>query len=155
MRWLLIDTFTEIRKGEFAKGTRSITRGESALEDSYPAFPQMPSALLLEMMAQVGGVLTGATIDFAKEVVLAKITGAEFPSAVTPPSLLEIEATLKDVGEDAAVTECRVTSAGEEVASGTFFFGLFKTLGEDGRTSVVFSKSFMESFAIRQIAQST
>lgn len=152
MRWLLIDQFTEIRKGEFAKGTRCITRGETALTDSYPAFPVMPSTLLLEMMAQVGGILTGATIDFSKEVVLAKITDAAFASAVTPPSTLEIEARLQSLGEDAAVTECRVLNQGREAAVGTFFFGLFNTLGENGRTSVVFSRSFMESFAIRQIA---
>src|SRR5688500_2231354 len=108
MRWLLVDKFTAIRKGEYAQGLRSVTRSEGALVDDFPAFPVMPPTLLLEMMAQVGGVLTGATIDFSKEVVLAKISAARFPVRVKPPALLVIEAKLIQAGEDLAVTECSI-----------------------------------------------
>ncbi len=150
MRWLLIDQFSEIRKGESAKGYRCITRSEGALTDDFPAFPVMPQSLLCEMMAQVGGVLAGATIDFSKEVVLAKISEAVFYKDVTPPAFLEIRARLADLGEDAAVTECEISDRGEPVAKGNVFFGLFTQLDGDGKGSIVFSKGFMESFAIRQ-----
>lgn len=148
MRWLLIDRFTEIRKGESARALRSVTRSEGALTDDYPAYPVMPAALLLEMMAQTGGVLAGTAVDFAKEVVLAKITDAEFHRSVTPPATLEIEATLSELGESAAVTRCRITRDSEPVADAVIFFGLFE--GIEGGRQVVFSRDFMESFAIRQ-----
>ncbi|MBP9733474.1 MAG: hypothetical protein KBD07_03765 [Candidatus Omnitrophica bacterium] len=150
MRWILVDQFTHIEKGRYARGLRAFTRSEGAVSDLYPCYPVMPPTLMLEMMAQVGGVLVGATIDFSKEVVLAKITDAEFASPVAPPALFEIEAKIGDIGDDAGMTECEVKSAGTTVAKATIFFGLFKHLAEEGKKSIVFSKDFMESFAIRQ-----
>ena len=155
MRWLLIDKFERIEKGKSARGIRNITRAEGALTDDYPAFPVMPPSLMLEMMAQVGGVLTGATVDFSKEVVLAKISSAEFVRRVMPPATLQIDAVLTEIGDSAAITECRITSDGVPVASAVIFFGLFAGLGEDGSGHVVFSRNFMESFAIRQTLAAT
>ena len=43
-----------------------------------------------------------------------------------------------------------IDRAGRTVAKATIFFGLFKHLAEEGKKSIVFSKDFMESFAIRQ-----
>lgn len=150
MRWILVDQFTHIERGRYARGLRAFTRSEGAVSDLYPCYPVMPPTLLLEMMAQVGGVLVGATIDFKKEVVLAKITDAEFTAPAVPPALFEIEARMGDLGDDAGMTECEVRSAGASIAKATIFFGLFAHLGEEGKKSIVFSKDFMDSFAIRQ-----
>ena len=151
MRWLLIDEFTEIRKGSLAKGRKCVTRSDEALTDEFPVFPMVPHPLMCEMMAQVGGVLVGATIDFKKEVVLAKITDARFLRPVVPPASLEIEGALTDLGDTAARTSCLIRSAGEIVAKGDVFFGLFDFLGGSEGRSIVFSENFMESFAIREI----
>lgn len=151
MRWLLVDQFSVIQKGKYAKGIRSVTRSEDALAGDYPSFPIMPPTLLLEMMAQVGGVLVGATIGFSKEVVLAKISQAAFLKRIEPPSILEIEACLSELGDDAAETKCRISRSGELVAEGVIFFGLFTSLDGHPGKSIVFSKSFMESFAIREL----
>lgn len=151
MRWILVDRFEVLEKGKYAKGIRAVTRAEESILDRYPCFPVMPGALLIEMMAQVGGVLVGASIDFQKEVVLAKVSEAIFDKPVCPPNLLTIEADLLDVGEDAASTKCRVSSGGSEVASCEIFFGLFAGLGDEGKRSLVFSKDFMESFALNEL----
>ncbi len=150
MRWILVDQFTHIEKGRYARGVRAFTRSEGAVSDLYPCYPVMPPTLMLEMMAQVGGILTGSTIDFGKEVVLAKITDAEFVSAVTPPALFVIEARMGDLGDDAGMTECQISVDGNVVARANIFFGLFAHLAEEGKKSIVFSKDFMESFAIRE-----
>lgn len=166
MRWILVDQFSHIEKGRYARGVRAFTRSEGAVSDLYPCYPVMQPPLLLEMMAQVGGILVGATIDFGKEVVLAKITDAEFAVPVAPPALFVIEAKMGDLGDDAGMTECQVSVAGSGAAAGsaagtvvaraTIFFGLFTHLAEEGKKSIVFSKDFMESFAIREtIAQTT
>jgi len=153
MRWILIDKFVRIEKGRYAKGVRNVTRSEGALVDSYPCYPVMPSSLLVEMMAQVGGVLVGASIDFSREVVLAKVSGAEFPEAITPPASLEIEGRLGELGPDAAMTECEIRCDGRLVAKTNIFFGLFKGLGENDQKSIVFSKDFVESFALHQVME--
>lgn len=154
MRWILVDHFSHLEKGRYARGVRAFTRSEGAVSDFYPCYPVMPPPLILEMMAQVGGMLVGATIDFGKEVVLAKITDAEFAAPVPPPALFVIEAKMGDLGDDAGMAECQVSVEGSVVARANIFFGLFTHLAEEGKKSIVFSKDFMESFAIRQtIAQ--
>ena len=151
MRWILVDQFTHIEKGRYARGLRAFTRSEGAVSDLYPCYPTIQPTLLLEMMAQVGGILVGATIDFGKEVVLAKITDAEFLAAVMPPAMFVIEARMGDLGDDAGMAECQVSSDGVAVARANIFFGLFAHLAEEGKKSIVFTKDFMESFAIREI----
>lgn len=151
MRWILVDRFEVLDKGRYAKGIRAVTRAEESILDRYPCFPTMPGALLIEMMAQVGGVLVGASIDFHKEVVLAKVSEAIFHQPVCPPELLMIEANLQNVGEDAASTKCRISSAKGELASCEIFFGLFAGLGDEGKRSLVFSQDFMESFALNKL----
>jgi 3-hydroxymyristoyl/3-hydroxydecanoyl-(acyl carrier protein) dehydratase len=155
MRWLLIDEFTEISKGKIARAVKLVTRSEKSLTHVYPAFPVMSPCLMLEMMAQVGGVLAGATIDFSKEVVLAKISDAEFYSRVMPSSILRIEGRLIDINEQAANTECVITSGGKPAAKASIFFGLFDKLDENSDKVIVFSEDFMETFAIKNILMKT
>jgi len=153
MRWIWIDRFEKIEKGSYCKGLRSVGRSEGALSDYYPCYPFMPSSFMIEMMAQVGGVLVGATIDFKKEVVLAKVNQAKFPQMVTPPDLLEIEAELKDESDSGALTDCKITSSGKLIARASIFFALFDQLSENGKRGAVFSKDFMETYAIQQLIE--
>ncbi|MBF0253969.1 MAG: hypothetical protein HQL11_02440 [Candidatus Omnitrophica bacterium] len=148
-----MDSFQLIQKNKVAIGLKNVTRAEEALIDEYPCFPVLQSSLMLEMMAQVGGVLVGASIDFRREVVLAKIANAEFEAAVGTPSALKIEARLVELGEDAAMTSCEITREGKRVARSEIFFGLFERLGDDGKRSMVFSEDFMESYNIRRLIQ--
>lgn len=151
MRWLLIDEFIEIRKGSYAQAVKNVTRSDDALTDSFPAFPMMFPSLMLEMMAQVGGVLAGVTMNFAKEVVLAKISDAEFLKRILPPSTLEITGHLLDLGDDAARTSCEISCRGERIAKADIFFGLFESLDIKRGSSVVFSPNFMETYAIKEL----
>jgi len=108
----------------------------------------MPSSFLIEMMAQVAGVLVGATIDFKKEVVLAKVTDAAFFRPVFAPAALEIEGHLLNLNDSAACCEARVSDATGPVAKGVVFFGLFDRLDPSLERSGVFSEDFMESYGI-------
>jgi 3-hydroxyacyl-[acyl-carrier-protein] dehydratase len=154
MRWILIDRYETIQKGKYAKGLRGITRSEGALVNHYPCYPVMPSSLLIEMMAQVGGILAGATVNFQKEVILAKLSDAEFMKPVAPPALLEIEAALTEQGDHGMLTDCKISSAGQLVAKANIFFALFDQFGENGQGSLVFSRDFLETYAIRELVTS-
>lgn len=151
MRWILLDRFTSIERGRRAQAVKNISRAEEYLIEEFPNVPIVPSSLMIEMMAQVAGVLVGATTDFAKEVIIAKVTQAGFPRPVTPPAHLVIEGELEATHEHDAVTRGRITSDGELVAEATIFFGLLDRLGDHSDGPVVFSREFMESFSIREI----
>ena len=166
MRWILIDEFRYIRKGDKAQAVKCVTRSEEPLLGFPPHFPVYPSGLMIEMMAQVGGVLIGANDDFRKEVLLAKVTSVEFYRPVKPPAELVISAHQLDYREEAGLTECEIMCKEEKIAKAQIFFGVFDSSKKKGTGSesfpfpdmsqknydgsIVFSDDFLEAFAIRQ-----
>src|SRR6516162_8604728 len=78
MRWIWIDKFLEFRSGQFARAVKNLTLAEEHLHDHFPGYPVMPASLIIEGLAQTGGILVGEARDFAEKVVLAKIPRAEF-----------------------------------------------------------------------------
>ncbi len=78
MRWIWIDKFLEFRSGQFARAIKNLTLAEEHLHDHFPGFPVMPASLIIEGLAQTGGILVGEAGGFAEKVILAKIPRAEF-----------------------------------------------------------------------------
>jgi 3-hydroxyacyl-[acyl-carrier-protein] dehydratase len=78
MRWIWIDNFLEFHRGQSARAVKNLSLAEDYFADHFPGFPVMPAALILEGLAQTGGILVGEVNDFKEKVVLAKITSARF-----------------------------------------------------------------------------
>src|SRR5215472_686113 len=78
MRWLWIDRFLEFRRGQSARAVKNLSLAEDIFADHFPGYPVMPGALILEGLAQTGGILVGQANDFQEKVVLAKIPWARF-----------------------------------------------------------------------------
>ena len=116
MRWDLIEKFEVLRKGEFAKALRRFSGQEDFFAENFPGKPLVPEPLMIEMVAQTGGVLFGFGFDFKKEVILAKIAKAEFFDSVAPPCLLTVEARIDDEREEGAWISGEVLRDGKAVA---------------------------------------
>src|SRR5438445_9650358 len=78
MRWLWIDRFLEFHRGKSARAVKNLSLAEDLFADHFPGYPVMPAALILEGLAQTGGILVGEANDFQEKVVLAKILSAQF-----------------------------------------------------------------------------
>jgi 3-hydroxyacyl-[acyl-carrier-protein] dehydratase len=78
MRWLWIDRFTEFKSGQSARAVKNLSISEDLFRDHFPDYPVMPAALMIEGIAQTGGILVGEANDFQEKVVLAKIVSASF-----------------------------------------------------------------------------
>ena len=65
----------------------------------FPA-PMMPNSLIVEGLAQTGGLLIGEQFSFRKKVILAKITKAAFYFPAVPGDTLTYTAVLEDVRDD-------------------------------------------------------
>src|SRR6266508_3249800 len=78
MRWLWIDRFLEFRRGQSARALKNLSLAEDLFADHFPGYPVMPASLILEGLAQTGGILVGEANDFMEKVVLAKIVSAKF-----------------------------------------------------------------------------
>ncbi len=55
--FLFVDMITELELGERIVGVKNVTINESFFEGHFPGKPIMPGVLVIEAMAQVGGIL--------------------------------------------------------------------------------------------------
>ena len=78
MRWLWIDGFLEFNPRQSARAIKNLSLAEDLFRDHLPGYPIMPASLMLEGLAQTGGILVGEANDFQEKVVLAKIVSAKF-----------------------------------------------------------------------------
>lgn len=116
MRWIWIDKFLEFRSGEFARAVKNLTLAEEHLHDHFPGYPVMPASLIIEGLAQTGGILVGEAGNFVEKVVLAKIPRAEFFGVACAGDQLIYEVTLTDLREQGAVVEAKAFLEGELLA---------------------------------------
>ncbi len=116
MRWIWIDKFIEFESGRRAVAVKNVTLAEDHLHDHFPSFPIMPECLMIEAMAQTGGILVGQAGDFREKVVLAKISKVVFFDFVQPGDTIHIEAELDMLAAEAATTKGRITRAGDLIA---------------------------------------
>ena len=78
MRWIWIDRFLEFQSGKRARAVKNLSLAEEYFADHFPGYPVMPGTLILEGLAQTGGILVGEANDFQEKVILAKIPWARF-----------------------------------------------------------------------------
>src|ERR671934_1808246 len=78
MRWIWIDRFVDFQSGKSARAVKNLSLAEDYFADHFPGYPVMPACLILEGLAQTGGILVGEANDFREKVILAKILSAGF-----------------------------------------------------------------------------
>ena len=96
MRWYWIDRFIEFESGKRAKSVKNVSLAEEHLHDHFPGFPVMPGSLMIEGMAQTGGILLGEHYKFEYNVILAKVPKVTFHSWACPGDQLIYAAELQD-----------------------------------------------------------
>ena len=93
--FLLVDRVTELNTNESLTGYKNVTIGEHIFEGHFPGHPIYPGVMILEGMAQAGGILAFKSMnlteeDAAKKVVyFMSIDGAKFRNPVRPGDRLE------------------------------------------------------------------
>ncbi|TMQ35830.1 MAG: beta-hydroxyacyl-ACP dehydratase [Planctomycetota bacterium] len=122
MRWIWIDRFLEFKKGKFARALKNLSVAEDFFADHFPGYPIMPGALILEGLAQTGGILVGEVNDFRENVVLAKIPSARFYRDALAGEQLIYEAELLHMRPEGAAVQGRATIAGELLVEAEIFF---------------------------------
>lgn len=108
MRWFWIDRFEKFVSGKEATSIKNVTLAEEPLDDYLPGYAHYPHSLIIEGMAQTGGLLLGQIDDFQSKVVLAKVSKAEFHELAGPGDQLRLTATLMSRHSDGAICEGKV-----------------------------------------------
>ncbi len=84
--FLLVDRIEELEIGKRVIGIKNVTVNEPYFQGHFPGRPIMPGVLIIEAMAQVGGVLAfkSANPSGAKLVYFMGIDKAKFRKPVVP-----------------------------------------------------------------------
>jgi 3-hydroxyacyl-[acyl-carrier-protein] dehydratase len=98
-RWpfVLVDRVTEVVSGERIVGHKCVTVAEPWFQGHFPARPIMPGVLIVEALAQIGGILAYATEPFDPSNSLMYFLGidkAKFRRTVTPGDRLDLVVTI-------------------------------------------------------------
>lgn len=138
MRWFWIDRFTEFVSGERATAVKNISLSEEQMHDHFPGWPIMPNSLILEGMAQTGGLLVNEASDFLERVILAKLARIQFHFSAEPGDTLEYRARVEHFKKDGAMVT--VTShVGDRLQAETEIF--FVHLDDRGPGAKLFEPS--------------
>ena len=114
MRWIWIDRFLEFESGKSARAVKNLSLAEDYFADHFPGFPVMPAPLILEGLAQTGGILVGEANDFKEKVVLAKIPRATFHREALAGERLIYEVELLHLRPEGASVAGRVYAGAED-----------------------------------------
>jgi 3-hydroxyacyl-[acyl-carrier-protein] dehydratase len=97
--FLLVDMITELELGERVVGVKNVTIDEPFFEGHFPGNPIMPGVLVIESMAQVGGILARLSVpesmnlDASKAIYFAAIDKVKFRRPVVPGDRIVFELT--------------------------------------------------------------
>jgi 3-hydroxyacyl-[acyl-carrier-protein] dehydratase len=87
--FLLVDKIVEmdLDKG-YILGQKNVTINESFFQGHFPDAPIMPGVLILEALAQAGGVMVHLKANNGKIAVLLNVNNAKFRNPVRPGDVL-------------------------------------------------------------------
>ena len=133
--FLLIDRIIEIERKKRIVSLKNVTINEPFFQGHFPGYPIMPGALVVEAIAQTGGVLLMPEVQDRDEklMVFTGIERAKFRRPVVPGDQLRIEVTVLNWKPRVAKMEGRATVDGKLACEATVMCALVpKTTGPQG-----------------------
>lgn len=131
--FLMVDRVLELEPGKRAVALKNVTVNEPHFTGHYPEKPIMPGVLILETLAQVGGLAVMGTEEDetseGKVPLLVGVDGARFRRPVVPGDQLRLEVDILQLRRTTG--KCRgVAYVGEEKAAEAEFMFIIAVPGK-------------------------
>ncbi len=94
--FLLVDRVLDLKAGRSVAALKNVTANEPFFQGHFPGRKIMPGVLLIEALAQAGGILLYHSLENpeSKIVLLSKVKDARFRRPVVPGDQLKLTAGL-------------------------------------------------------------
>jgi len=116
--FLMVDAILELERLKSIVGVKNVTINEAHFQGHFPGAPVMPGVLIIESMAQTGGLLLLLEIPDREKKLLyfVAVDGARFRRPVVPGDQLRIEMKVLQWRGDFCKLEGRATVEGKLAA---------------------------------------
>ena len=123
--FLFVDRVTHLEKGKRAVGYKNVTMNDDFFRGHFPGRPIMPGVLILEAMAQVGGVMMLASEENkGKLAFFLAIDNAKFRKTVVPGDKLVFEVEAGKMRSKIGSVHGKALVDGKVVAEADLMFAL-------------------------------
>ena len=119
--FLMVDGILEIERLKRVVGIKNVTATEPHFQGHFPGQPVMPGVLIIESMAQTGGLLLLLEVPDREKKLLffVAVDGARFRRPVVPGEQLRIEMNVLSWRGDFCKLEGKATVDGKLAAEAT------------------------------------
>lgn len=121
--FLMVDRVVKLEPGQHAVGVKNVTVNEEFFNGHYPGQPIMPGVLIIECMAQLGGILLSRELEHTGKVaVLLSLDAVKFRRPVSPGDQLIVEAQARKVRSRTGHVFCTARVGDAQVAEADIKF---------------------------------
>ena len=146
MRFQLVDRIIRYESGRIITGRKQISLEAESLTPFVPKKLIYPTTLCMEALAQLGGLLISATLNFKYTAFLVMISNLRIKRNIKTGSELLMTARAKEISKSVAVIEGETIINGEPVLSAEkIVYGLMEVGDESLWPLVEFFNSIKES----------
>lgn len=135
--FLLVDTIEEMEPKKRIVGIKNVTINEYFFQGHFPGKPVMPGVLIVESMAQIGGLLLLQDVEDRdrKVMYMAAIDNARFRRPVVPGDQLRVEVNVITFRGPFCKVQGHARVNGELAAEATLMCAMVD-VGPDGTPAV-------------------